>query len=65
MSFALDLPDVARSLARLDEEPPRQATLRRAVSTAYYALFHLLIGNLELGPSWNYAHGWDAPMNAV
>lgn len=35
--------DVARDLANLDARRPRQASLRRAVSTAYYALFHLLI----------------------
>ena len=29
-------------LANLDKKRPRQANLRRAVSTAYYALFHLL-----------------------
>jgi hypothetical protein len=34
---------VARDLAKLDAHRPRQASLRRAVSTAYYALFHLLI----------------------
>ncbi len=38
-----DFLDVARDLARLDAHRPRQASLRRAVSTAYYALFHLLI----------------------
>lgn len=34
---------VARDLANLDSHRPRQASLRRAVSSAYYALFHLLI----------------------
>ena len=32
----------AQFLANLDTRRPRQANLRRAVSTAYYALFHLL-----------------------
>ncbi|MBX3469761.1 MAG: hypothetical protein KF878_23045 [Planctomycetes bacterium] len=32
----------ARHLARRERGRPRQASLRRAVSTAYYALFHLL-----------------------
>jgi uncharacterized protein (UPF0332 family) len=36
-----DLLEVARYL--LERESPTQATLRRSVSTAYYALFHLLI----------------------
>lgn len=42
MSLADDLPALAGQLARLDPTRPRQATLRRAVSTAYYGLFHLL-----------------------
>ncbi len=33
----------ARRLARLDPRRPQQANLRRAVSGAYYALFHFLI----------------------
>jgi uncharacterized protein (UPF0332 family) len=41
MAFHHDLLDVARYL--LEKESPTQATLRRSVSTAYYALFHLLI----------------------
>jgi uncharacterized protein (UPF0332 family) len=32
----------ARRLARLDPNRPRQANLRRAVSSAYYAAFHFL-----------------------
>ncbi len=35
--------EVANELAKLDSTKPRQAALRRAVSTAYYALFHALI----------------------
>ncbi len=42
MAFADDLLEQAYHLAN-KEEPPLQASLRRAVSTAYYALFHLLI----------------------
>jgi uncharacterized protein (UPF0332 family) len=38
-----DLIDLARSLAEVDNRRPRQASLRRAVSTAYYALFHYLV----------------------
>jgi len=34
--------DQALLLARIDKTRPRQASLRRAVSTAYYAIFHLL-----------------------
>ena len=41
MAFADDLLAQAYHLARLD--PESQANLRRAVSTGYYALFHLLI----------------------
>jgi uncharacterized protein (UPF0332 family) len=42
-SFADDLLQQAYHLARKERLNPRQASLRRAVSTAYYALFHLLI----------------------
>ena len=45
----------ARELAGvMGEPPPRQANLRRAVSTAYYALFHCLAQNcadMLVGPS--------------
>lgn len=42
MSFPDDLLDLAYDLHRKEKEP-NQAVLRRAVSTAYYALFNLLI----------------------
>jgi uncharacterized protein (UPF0332 family) len=42
MAFHDDLLEQARVLARLDKRRPKQANLRRAVSAAYYALFHLL-----------------------
>ena len=38
-----DLIDLARKIAELDPRKPRQANLRRAVSTAYYAVFHYLV----------------------
>jgi hypothetical protein len=38
-----DLLDQADLLANKEPRRPKQASLRRAVSTAYYALFHLLI----------------------
>jgi hypothetical protein len=41
MPYPQDLLDSAVALYRVD--PETQATLRRAVSTAYYALFHFLI----------------------
>jgi hypothetical protein len=34
---------VARTLVVVDEHRHKQANLRRAVSTAYYALFHALV----------------------
>jgi hypothetical protein len=37
-----DLLRQARSLAYHEPKKPKQASLRRAVSTAYYCLFHLL-----------------------
>lgn len=38
-----DLVAQARRLARSEPRRPKQATLRRTVSTAYYGLFHFLI----------------------
>ncbi len=57
---ARDLITTARSLTELDPRQPTQANLRRAVSTAYYAVFHslaytaanLLIGR-ELTTAWH------------
>lgn len=43
MSLDADLLKQARLLATKDRARPIQASLRRAVSTAYYALFHLLV----------------------
>jgi len=43
MSFHADLLRQANHLARLERRRPRQASLSRAVSTAYYALFHMLV----------------------
>jgi hypothetical protein len=42
MSLHDDLVEQATMLARIDPTRPKQANLRRAVSAAYYALFHLL-----------------------
>ena len=43
MSLASDLLDQASTLAGLDPMKPKQASLRRAISAAYYSVFHLLI----------------------
>jgi uncharacterized protein (UPF0332 family) len=43
MPFPEDLLQQAYDLASKEPTDPKQASLRRAVSTAYYALFHLLI----------------------
>jgi hypothetical protein len=51
MIFADELLDLATRIARLDGENARQASLRRAVSTAYYALFHLVVD--EATANWN------------
>jgi hypothetical protein len=48
MSLHGDLLQQAEHLARLEPRRPRQASLRRAISTAYYALFHLLIHEATL-----------------
>ena len=42
MALHSDLLEQALHLARREHRRPRQASLRRAVSAAYYALFHLL-----------------------
>ena len=42
MSLAEELLEHARFLANLDERTTTQANIRRAVSAAYYAVFHLL-----------------------
>lgn len=60
----LDLVKTSRDLARVSSGRPREANLRRAVSTAYYAMFHCLAeccANLLVGgsgsnrsqPAWN------------
>ncbi|HMC10508.1 MAG TPA: hypothetical protein VKH44_04430 [Pirellulaceae bacterium] len=43
MSIAEDLLEQAEHLASRERKRPKQASLRRAVSAAYYALFHLLV----------------------
>ena len=43
MTLHADLLRQARFLAQREPKRPRQASLRRAVSGAYYALFHLLV----------------------
>lgn len=48
MAFADDLLEQAQHLANRERKAPKQASLRRAVSTAYYALFHLLIAEAAL-----------------
>lgn len=50
MAFPDDLLELAQELANLHAERQHQASLRRAVSTAYYALFHLLIS--ETTANW-------------
>ena len=62
---SLDLIETARDLATLTQRRPGQAeaNLRRALSTAYYAMFHCLAGvaaNLFIGgkrnPAWHRVH---------
>jgi hypothetical protein len=48
MAFADDLLALAQDIANLPSEERRQANLQRSVSTAYYALFHLLISEATL-----------------
>lgn len=42
MTFAADLLEQAFHLAERDRGRPKQASLRRAVSAAYYSVFHLV-----------------------
>jgi hypothetical protein len=51
-----DLLDIAARLAQLDEGKPRQTSLRRAISSAYYALFHALARLCA-----NHLVGWSKP----
>lgn len=45
MAYADDLLQLARDIAKPYPEEAHQPSLRRALSTAYYALFHLLIAD--------------------
>jgi uncharacterized protein (UPF0332 family) len=53
VSLHHDLIEQSVHLAKREPTKPRQASLRRAISTAYYALFHMLIndGALKFVPS--------------
>lgn len=51
MAFAEDLLKQAFLLLNKESKNPTQASLRRSVSTAYYALFHLLIQ--EASSNWS------------
>ena len=50
MAYADELLELAQDIANLHPGQPHQASLRRAVSTAYYALFHLLVS--EATANW-------------
>ena len=43
MAYHDDLLEQAAHLAQRDKNRPKQASLRRSISTSYYSLFHLLI----------------------
>lgn len=45
MAYAEDLIAFARQMAELHPNEANQPSLRRSISTAYYALFHLLISD--------------------
>jgi uncharacterized protein (UPF0332 family) len=45
VTLTADLLAQAEHLLRVDRGRPRQASLRRSVSAAYYALFHLLVAD--------------------
>ena len=50
MAIADDLLTLAEHLTKPSATDPEQAWLRRSISTAYYALFHLLVG--EAAQRW-------------
>jgi uncharacterized protein (UPF0332 family) len=52
MPYADELLELAQDIANLHPQQPHQSSLRRAVSTAYYALFHLLIS--EATANWRH-----------
>lgn len=54
MRLPEDLLEQAYHLARREPRRPKQASLRRAISTAYYALFHLLISEAIM--NWKRPH---------
>jgi hypothetical protein len=45
LAFHHDLLEQAQHLVTRERQRPKQASLRRAVSAAYYALFHLLVAD--------------------
>ena len=49
MGLATDLLEQAEHLSKREPRRPRQASLRRAISSAYYALFHLLVEEASSG----------------
>ncbi|MCB9542264.1 MAG: hypothetical protein H6703_07445 [Myxococcales bacterium] len=54
MPLSHEFLDLAARLVALDPRPPRVITLRRAVSAAYYGVFHRLVGDAitsTLGPT--------------
>jgi hypothetical protein len=55
-----DLLDLAEHLARREAGRPKQASLRRAIATAYYALFHALAFLCA-----DALVGWSRPWDAV
>ncbi len=57
MAFAEDLLKQAFLLLNKESRNPTQASLRRSVSTAFYALFHLLIQ--EASANWSRADTRD------
>lgn len=54
MPLANDLLEQAYHLAKREPKRPRQASLRRAVSSGYYALFHLLVS--EATRNWKQSY---------
>ncbi len=66
-----DLLEQAERLAMLEIKKPKQASLRRAISAAYYAMFHLLVDEacrVQIGAQHNQAPSarcWAGPSPTV
>ncbi len=62
MSLHDDLLEQAKHLANREPRRPKQASLRRAISAAYYALFHLLVDEATKLLAVDFEHCGNSPV---